>query len=356
MKKYLIILLVLAFSVSMMFMGIGCKEEVAEAVEEEAVEEEAVVAEESTSAFEPGIMAMEDIELIIFLVGVEGDAYATQIYKGAVDAEEILGCKVDKLWGLGGVEPVVQQYKDGIAQKPDGFVFFGVPAEDTMWELSEEANQAGIYVSYIVLDHPNIRAEYGGGFIGPELAAQGKMIAEFAIDYGDLKAGDLVAVEAPWDMVERVIRERTALETFEENGLIVEQIMKSEEARSNPETQNPIFTALIGANPDLKAIVYAGNQTLGLTPLFMETAGKNPGDIINVGFGLDELVLGAIKEGYVQGATAQHGYMEGFLGVISAAMHLMYGYAEIYYNTSSGIVTIDNVEGVEKTIQAGVGY
>ena len=40
MKKYLIFLLVAAFAVSMLFIGIGCKEE-APPVEEEAVEEEA---------------------------------------------------------------------------------------------------------------------------------------------------------------------------------------------------------------------------------------------------------------------------------------------------------------------------
>jgi len=344
----------------------GCKKEAAPAeeaveapAEEAPAEEEAVAAEVvagGESVFIPGLKAMPDIHIIFFSGGDPGDAYGGTVYKGAVDAQAILGCKVDYVFSGWDSEKMTKQFREAVALKPDAICMMGHAGPEALTPIAEEANAAGIYVQWLNVDNPEARAKFGGSFIGPNMLAQGEAVAAKVAEFASLKAGDAVIVVSDWKNPTRAIREQVSVDYLEAKGFKVIKVNVTGEMGTNPELLIPELSGAYLANPDVKAIIQPGNQALGATPMYFDAMNLQPGDITVGGFGLDPTVLEVIKSGYVQVTAGQHGYMEGFLGIISAAMYLLYGYGTITYDNSAALITKDNYMDVEKTVNAGVGF
>ena len=66
-----------------------------------------------------------------------------------------------------------------------------------------------------------VRAKYGGGYVGANLATQGKALAREAIRQFGFKAGDHAIVMVPIGDYARAQREDGARIVFEEHGMTV---------------------------------------------------------------------------------------------------------------------------------------
>ena len=83
----------------------------------------------------------------------------------------------------------------------------GHPGDDAIMPLAKMASEAGILMMYQNVDVPAVRAAYGGGYVGANLATQGKELAREAIRRFDLKAGDTAIVMVPIGDYSRAQRE-----------------------------------------------------------------------------------------------------------------------------------------------------
>ena len=70
-----------------------------------------------------------DVHLRFFAGGAEGDAFASIVYNGAVQAAHDTGAKVEYVFSGWKAETMVQQLREAIATKPAGIAMMGHPGE-----------------------------------------------------------------------------------------------------------------------------------------------------------------------------------------------------------------------------------
>jgi len=118
---------------------------------------------------------------------------------------------------------MVTRFRDMIGQKPDGIAMMGHPGDAALMPLAEEATAAGIKVSYMNVDVPEVRAKTGTGFVGAPLCKQGQALAVKAIRVaGDtLKPGDTAIVMSRWEAGNRAQREQGLADALEAFGMTV---------------------------------------------------------------------------------------------------------------------------------------
>jgi simple sugar transport system substrate-binding protein len=225
-----------------------------------------------------------DVTIRFFAGGAEGDAFASIVYNGAVQAAADTGAKVDYVFSGWSSEKMTQQLREAVGAKPDGIAMMGHPGNAAILPLAEEASKAGIKMMYQNVPVDEVTAKFGGGYVGAQQNPQGRALGEEAIRRFGLKSGDVAIVMSDWSQIERAERELGTLEAFEEAGLKVVKLQSPEGLGTDPNVGIPVITAAIAANPDVKLIAYPGGQPLGNAPTYMQAAGKKAGDIINIGF------------------------------------------------------------------------
>src|SRR5690606_36268691 len=103
-----------------------------------------------------------------FTGGAEGDAFGSIVQRGAQAAEADLGPTVEYIYSGWDVERMIQQLRDAIAAEPDGIAMMGHPGDAAIMPLAEEAANAGIVMMYQNVDVPEVRASFGGGYVGAQ--------------------------------------------------------------------------------------------------------------------------------------------------------------------------------------------
>jgi len=296
----------------------------------------------------------EDVTIRFFCGGDPGDAFASIVYKGAMDAQKDLGCKVDYVFSGWNMGKMTAQFRDAIAAKPDGIAMMGHPGDDALMPLVTEAREAGIFVTFQNVDCPKIRAKYGCGYAGADLSPQGYYLGEYAINYLNLKKGDRALVFGAWGQPGRYIREEGTAQALEDAGLIVDRIVGKPEWAADPQMLIPTLTGYVLSHPDVKMIVHSGGQQLGCVPMYMEAMGKKPGEIYNIGFDLSPAVIDAFKSGYVQITADQQPYLQGYLPILNLCLMKEYGMSGLYIDLGAGIVNETNYKIVEDLAKAGI--
>jgi simple sugar transport system substrate-binding protein len=249
---------------------------------------------------------------------------------------------------------MVQQLREAVAAHPDGIAMMGHPSDNAIMPLAEQAAKAGIKMEYQNVDVPQVRAKFGGGYVGAQLEPQGRALGEEAIRRFDLKAGDTVIVAANFDDSNRAVREASTAKAFEDAGLKVIQLNAPPEWAADPNQAIPAVTAAIQANPTTKAIVYPGGQLLGNAQAFMQAAGKKPGEIINIGFDTSPQIVEGFKGGWVQLTSDQQPFLQGYMPVLSLCQQVVYGLGAMNVDTGAGFVTPDNYKAVADLATEGL--
>lgn len=292
------------------------------------------------------IKNMKDITIRFFAGGDAGDSFASIVYRGAMDAQKAMGIKVDYVFSGWENEKMVAQLRDAIAARPDGIAMMGHPGDAALMPLIQEASKQGIAMMYQNVDVPQIRAKFGGAYVGAQLESQGRALADAAVQKFGLKKGDRVVVFGNWGMPGRFIREGASADAFTKAGLIVTKLTATTEMISNTQLLLPVLSGAILSQPDTKLVLYANSSNLGAAPMYMDALGKKPGQIKNIGFDTSPAIVDAFRRGYVQLSSDQQPYLQGYLPVVSLALTLAYGFSPIDYDTGAGFVTPENIENL----------
>jgi simple sugar transport system substrate-binding protein len=297
----------------------------------------------------------DGVNIRFFAGGAEGDAFASIVYNGAKQAEADLGASVDYIFSGWKAETMVQQLRDAVAAQPDGIAMMGHPGEAAIMPLAEQASQAGIRMMYQNVPLPAVVARFGGGYVGAQQAAQGKALGEESVRRFGLAAGDTAIVFGPFDQQpERYVREGATADALEAAGLTVVRLPSPTEWAADPNLAIPVITAALASNPETKAIIYPGGQLLGNAPTYMQAAGKEPGEIIQIGFDTSPQIVEAFKAGWVQLTADQQPFLQGYMPILSLCQQVVYGLAPIDVDTGAGFGTPDNNQAVAALATEGL--
>jgi simple sugar transport system substrate-binding protein len=294
------------------------------------------------------------VKLRFFAGGNAGDAFASIVFNGAQQAQSDLGVTVDYVFSGWDVNMMTDQLRQAIAAQPDGIAMMGHPGDDALMPLAQQAHDAGILMEYQNVDLPNVRAAFGGGYIGADLTPQGKALGQTAVQKFGLKAGDKAIVFGAWGQPGRFFREEGTAQALEQAGVAVNRIVSPPEAASDPNLLTPLVTAAFLKDPDTKLICQAGGQTLSATPTYMQAINKGPGEIVNIGYDLSPAVIDAFAAGWVQLTSDQQPYLQGYLPILSLCLSKKYGFTSLSYDTGAGFVTPDNYQPVSELAKAGI--
>jgi simple sugar transport system substrate-binding protein len=295
------------------------------------------------------------VSIRFFVGGAEGDAFASIVYNGAKQAEADLGAKVDYVFSGWKAETMVQQLREAVAAAPDGIAMMGHPGEAAIMPLAEEASRAGIKMMYQNVPLPAVVAKFGGGYVGAQQGPQGQALGEESIRRFGLKAGDAVIVFGPFDQQpERYVREGATADALEAAGITVTRMPSPTEWAADPNLAIPVITAALANNPATKAIVYPGGQLLGNAAVYMQAAGKAPGEITQIGFDTSPQIVEGFKAGWVQLTADQQPFLQGYMPILSLCQQVVYGLAPINVDTGAGFVTPENYEAVATLATEGL--
>ena len=293
--------------------------------------------------------------IVVFSGGPSGGTFNSIIDKGAMQAASDSGANVQLIYSDWNFEQMVTQFRDMIGQKPDGIAMMGHPGDAALMPLAAEADAAGIKVMYMNVDVPEVRAKFGSGFVGASLYEQGVALANETLRLaGDaLKAGDHAIVLSRWEAEGRAKRELGLVEGLEAAGIVVTKLQEAEGASADQMLQLPILTSAVLSDPLVKLIGYPGGPWISAAPVFMQSMGKEPGDIIGVGFDIGQGVKESLESGYMMVTADQQPYQQGYLPVISLCQQLIYKLAPLNVDTGSGFVTAATVGDVAELANAG---
>lgn len=288
-----------------------------------------------------------------FVGGAEGDAFGSIVLRGAQAAEADLGPTVEYVFSGWDVERMTQQLREAIAAEPDGIAMMGHPGNEAIMPLAEEAAAAGISMMYQNVDVGDVRARFGGGYVGAQLASQGRALGEEVIRQYGFGAGDTAIIFIPLGQPGRDLREGATADALEAAGMTVVRLDGPPEYASDPNLALPALTAAALNATNLRLVVYPGGQMLGAVPVYMEALGYAPGDIINIGFDTSPAIMEAFASGYVQLTSDQQPFLQGYLPILSLCGTLVYGFGPMSVDTGAGFVDTTNYESVADLAIAG---
>jgi simple sugar transport system substrate-binding protein len=296
-----------------------------------------------------------NVSIRFFAGGAEGDAFASIVYNGAVQAAHDTGAKVDYVFSGWKAETMVQQLREAVAARPDGIAMMGHPGEAAIMPLAADAAAAGIKMMYQNVPLPGVVAKFGGGYVGAQQGPQGKALGEEAVRRFGLAQGDEVIVFGPFDQQpERYVREGATADALEAAGINVTRMPSPTEWAADPNLAIPVITAALTSKPNTKAIVYPGGQLLGNAPTYMKAAGKQPGEVVQIGFDTSPQIVDAFNEGWVQLTADQQPFLQGYMPILSLCQQVVYGLAPVDVDTGAGFVTTENYEAVADLATQGL--
>ena len=228
------------------------------------------------------------------------------------------------------------------------------PGDEAIMPLAEEANKAGILMMYQNVDVPSVRAKYGGGYVGANLATQGYALGQEAIRLFGFEAGDTAIVMVPTGDYSRAQREDNTRIAFEEHGMKVVVLDGTPEMATDPNSAIPVISAALAANPDTKILVHTGGQMLGNAETFAVAAGYGPNELLQIGFDTSPQVMSAFVNGYAHLTSDQQPFLQGYLPILSLCQMKVLGTGAINQDTGAGFVTTDNYESVMDLANAGL--
>lgn len=288
-----------------------------------------------------------------FAGGSPGDGFAPILALGAQTAARDLGAKVDIIFSKWEVETMLSQLRTSIAAKPDGIAMMGHPGDTALAPLAAKVRAAKIAVVYQNVDVPQVRAKYGGGFVGANLKEQGAALAQKALRVLPLKRGDRVTVFGPWGQPGRYLREGATADTLKAAGLKVDRLNLPLEATTDPNVLTPIISAQLLRHKDTRMIVYPGTM-LGSAPQYMRAAGKKPGQVFNIGFDFTPAILNAFERGYVQLTADQQPFLQGYMPILSLCLTLKYKFAPLNLDTGASFTDKSGFGSVAALVKRGI--
>ena len=364
MKKALIWSIAVVFILSLTFVGVGCKEE---AVEEAA--EEAAPAEEAAEEAAPAEEAAEEVVVVsgegraegmkiwACAGGTEGDPVATILLRAYTAAAEDYGFDLITMYAEWNPANMLENYKLAIASGADGIVLNGIPGEEAMLPIIEEAYAEGIVLTILCNDLPNIREKYKGqgmGFAGTDLYSSGVATAQHAVELYDLGPGDRGMV---WGLIAqetRGLRSRGNVDGLKDAGLEVDYIEISDDINADPGLGVPTFASYYSTNPDVDIVIIDHGNMTATAGAYAEAAGLEPGDVQFAGYDLSPAAVDAIQSGYLGFVFDQQLWYQAYACAQQLVFTELYQMGGVYTDTGSGFIDASNIDDVIALVEQGI--
>lgn len=288
--------------------------------------------------------------------GNPGDGATLARQTGAAQAAKALGVELREQFSAWAPETMINQFKEAVAAKPACIAIMGHPGSAAFQDLVKGAVGQNIVVTVGNSPMTDLQQEFGPnglGYAGVDLYAGGKLTAEAMIAKG-LKSGDEAMVYGVFSQAERGQSEKGLADTLEAAGLKVDRLEITQEVNSDTTLGVPVLAAYVQSHPNLKAI---GTQHGGITGIMgqvLQSAGKQPGDIIVGGIDLAPATIDGLKSGYVSATLDQLLYLQGFMPVVQCVMSAKYKMPGLTLNTGAGVVTPETIDGLVDLIDAGI--
>lgn len=300
----------------------------------------------------PGAPKIGEGYYIVLVTGDEADAFTTTIVKGARDASEQFGNRLEILYSKGWDSAnFLTNLRTAIAMRPNAIIFhpFGDPAVIDA-EMAKAYSQ-GTIVTLINLDVPQLREKYKPqcGSIAQDLHGIGYALGKHAVETLGLKAGDRCAVMCGF-WTEPTFSQRTygIVDALEEAGCIVDKIQHPPDVFADPITGLPYISGYVSAHPDVKFIAFGGAGTTAVVDVYMQQMNKPPGSIHLAGFDLTPGAIKCIEGGYLDFTMDQQPYLYGYLTTLNLILTMKYGFTGWRVDTSGGWVDKTNVAFVKE--------
>ena len=295
-----------------------------------------------------------DLDIVFFVGGDEGDMFGNVVYNGAKLAQQLLGCQVEYVFSGWNPERMTQQLREAIARQPDGICMQGHPGEDALDPLVKQAQDAGIVITIVNVDNVSVQDQYQTGYVGSYIEGFGYRLGKRAVEKFNIRSGDTVIIDGNWGEPGLEKRDVGVARAFEEAGCKIVKIKHPHESAVNTDLFQPQVAAAVAANPDAKLISYSGGQFLGASSYYMESVGKKPGEIKNIGFDITPQIIDGFENGYVSLTIDQQPFYQGFLPMVSVCMSIKYGLQPITVDTGVGFVDETNYKAVADLAKQGI--
>jgi simple sugar transport system substrate-binding protein len=296
----------------------------------------------------------KDVKMHFYAGGPEAGGFAGIVAAGAMNAIRDTGADAEIIYSEWDFEKMVRQLRESIGLGVDAIGMMGHPGDDALMPLAKQAAEKGILMTYQNVDPGGVRARFGGGYVGANLATQGKALAREAIRQFGLKAGDHAIVMVPIGDYARAQREDGARIIFEEHGMTVTVVDGNPLYASDPNMVIPIFTAALSANPTTKIIVHPGSDIMNVAEGIAKAAGYGPNEILQIGFDTSPQIMTAFEKGYVHLTSDQQPFLQGYLPVLSLCQTAVLGTGAINQDTGAGFVDTNNYKSVKALADAGL--
>ena len=295
-----------------------------------------------------------DVKMHFYAGGPEAGGFAGIVAAGAMNAIRDTGADAEILYSEWDFEKMVRQLRESVGLGVDAIAMMGHPGDEALMPLAKQAAENGIIMTYQNVDPSGVRAKYGGGYVGANLATQGKALAREAIRQFGFKAGDHAIVMVPIGDYARAQREDGARIVFEEHGMTVTVLDGDPKYASDPNMTIPIFGAALNANPDTKVIVHSGSDIMNVAEGIAKAAGYGPNEILQIGFDTSPQIMSAFEKGYVHLTSDQQPFLQGYLPVLSLCQTAVLGTGAIIQDTGAGFVDTNNYQAVKALADAGL--
>jgi len=308
--------------------------------------------------FSVQLATAQEAKLVVYMQmgGNQGDPSTLARTNGAEAAAAALGIELHEQYAGWNPQTMLDQFRQAVAAHPDGIVIMGHPGEDAFRPLVDDAESQGIIVTSGNNPLPTIEAAYqtkGFGYAGADLHAGGYLTGQAMVAAG-LQAGDHAVIYDIWHNQGRSISSQGVSDALTAAGVIVDQLDVSDEVDSDASLGIPVLTAYIAAHPDLKAIGTQHGNVTAIIPQVLQSAGKQPGDIIVGGIDLSPVTVQGIVSGYISASFDQELYLQGYLPLQQIYFTKNYLIPGLHVNTGVGIVTPANVALIQPLIEQGL--
>lgn len=289
--------------------------------------------------------------------GGPGESYGTVLQNGAAAAAKDLDVDITFVYSDWSAEKMLENFRQGLASKPDGMVVIGVPGDDAYEPLIDQAYAQGALVTCVDTPLPRLHRKYqarGFGLIGPDNYNQGKMLAERCVAQFGLEKGDRVLVWGLKSLPGRGRRAQAILDVFEKAGLTADYIEISPEINKDATLGGPVLTGYLSSNEDCKLVVIDHGALTAQSGNALRAAGMKPDRVAVAGFSLSPATAEALRSGYLDLVGEGQPYLIGYLAVVNLVQSHLCGFGGLVIDTAGGFVDKENIERIAPLAEKGV--
>ena len=303
------------------------------------------------AVFAIGAVGAQDDQPVFRIVshGGAGNPFWIVVIKGMEDACAILDA--DCAWlahPVDSVDDMAGYWDDALAANPDG-IGTTVPNPEVIRDAVGRANEAGIPVIVLNTADPN-----SGGpdaldtlfYIGASEFTGGVSNANRVLNAAD---ADGVAIARGVCPIQEVghsgLEARCAgvRSVFEEAGIPLDELTINNDTTASAGTLADYFTA----NPDTNAAFFLGPNPSTSFNLYLQEAGRMPGEIYATTHDTSSEIYGMIQDGYLLQAIDQQPYLQGFETIMWLYLNSRFELApgnDIF--TGPGVIDGNNVDAI----------